>query len=233
MNVTSPFITRWSLGRALRRTLTLGAVATALATPGCFAPLHEGRSVRSEPFEPTTKNSDLVFVRTRDRNYYYILDKARRLCFFHAPMYGRDHLASIECATFPDYERLIAKAAGRDHVAPDAEPLDGDSPMADPTSPGSGAGDSAAPAAPTSDATAAVSRDEQRSAFRRAYVQFECGKREGAEEPLEQVLARFQLSADDWDAIATEVEGDDATWNELEAEVDAACPAGKKGTKGK
>ncbi len=62
-------------------------------------------------------------------------------------------------------------------------------------------------------------------AFRRAYVQMQCGRREKDEEPLELILSRFQLDQETWQAHLDAAKEDEATWADLQTEVDRTCPA--------
>ena len=189
------------------RFLYVFCVITAIG--GCFQPLRSQRERPPDnvaPFDPETRDSDLVFVRTGDSRYYYILDSVRGLCFFHAPMYGREHLAPIDCATFPDYERLLEDGRRLREEAQQAEP---EPPVElDPEPPAE-----APPTAPPG-----------REPFQRAFVQHECSRRARTEEPLEILLSRFQLSQEGWDSGLAAAKAEPETKALLDKLVEEACP---------
>jgi hypothetical protein len=210
---------------ALRASLAgLALAATVQVGTGC-SPLYQNRPT-AEPFSPASRNSDLIFVRTGDRHYYYVIDPTRQLCFFHSPLYGRSHMVQLDCSQFPDYERIVAGAAARRSgaTAPDGNgPGDAASaPSETPTD-----APEVAPLPPTGAPAETPEEAEGRvyDAFRRAYVQLECGRREKDEEPLDLILSRFQLDQDTWQAHLDAAKEDEATWTDLQTEVDRTCPA--------
>lgn len=188
------------------------AALPLLGLSGCFF----GATQRIEPAEPIATpapDSDFVLVRTRDQNHYYLIDAARGACFLHTRLYGREHLVQVDCHSFPGYEKVLADDAARRGPRPDPEAaaLETVPPAPDPSA--------EAPSAPV------VGDDEERpedQSFRRAWVVLACSQRQGAEEPLEVVLERFQLQRDAWDqGVAALSEDDKAA---LAEDVDAACP---------
>ncbi|MBT9559408.1 MAG: hypothetical protein IV100_25490 [Myxococcales bacterium] len=209
---------------ALRSTLAgFALAATVQVGTGC-SPLYRNRPT-AEPFSPASRNSDLIFVRTGDRHYYYVIDPKRQLCFFHSPLYGRDHMVQLDCGQFPDYERIVAGAEAR-RSGTSAPELNGPGDVEpDPTGTPTEAPE-AAPLPPTGAPAETPDEAEGRvyDAFRRAYVQVQCGRREKDEEPLELILSRFQLDQETWQAHLDAAKDDEATWADLQTEVDRTCP---------
>ena len=160
------------------------------------------------PFEPTSQDSDLIFARTGDLQYYYVIDTRRELCFFHARLYGKKHLAPIECDTIPEYYDLTGRTApitgDEEEPAAETDEAPADSPSHDPT-------------APTPEETA-------RSSFRRAWVQIVCAKKAGREEPLEVLLSRHGLDTESFERLEAELRADGPAWKTLENDAAAACP---------
>ena len=77
--------------------------------------------------------------------------------------------------------------------------------------------------APPPDPSANLS-NEDREAFRRAYVQHFCSRRSGAAEPLEVILSRHGLDQERWDYAKAEFSADRELWEALTAEALDACP---------
>lgn len=175
----------------MKRTLLM----TLLLAGGC-GPFYYGPY--QEPFEPTAKEGDLLFLRTGHRDFYYIVDQKRDLCFFHARMYGRDHLAAIDCAKVPGARPPAADAP------PAAEPVPVE-PAPVPPAPGS-------------------LTDTDREAFRRAYIQFHCSQKSDTPEPLESILFNQGLDQERWDRAQAELAADPGLRAELDADAAAACP---------
>ncbi len=181
-------------------------LVAALGT-GCF---HMVARQRFEVVATPAPDSDFVLVRTRDHNHYYLIDAARRLCFLHTRLYGREHMVPFDCANFRDYEQVLEDDAAR--RGPRVARTEGD------PAPEVAPGTAAAP-------EPVVAPDEERpedQAFRRAYVQLECSRREKAEEPLEVVLERFKLSREAWDQGTAALTEDDRA--ALAEDADATCP---------
>ncbi len=234
----------------LRLSLTgLGLAATVQVAAGC-SPLYRQRPA-AEPFSPASRSSDLIFVRTGDRHYYYVIDPKRQLCFFHSPLYGQSHMVQLDCSQFPDYERIVAGAEARraGSGASGVSPADGsaevptdtptadtptaDTPTADTRTADTRTADTrtaeavgVAPLPPTGapDETPDEAEGRVYDAFRRAFVQLQCGLREKDDEPLEVILSRFQLDQETWQAHLDAAKEDEATWADLQTEVDRTCP---------
>ena len=170
---------------------------------------------QAEPFEPAVENSDLVFIRTGDRNYYYVIDKKRGVCFFHGRLYGRKHMAEMDCQKLPEYQRFAGKPAPQP-----AEPKSDKTPRRD-----TGA-ETEAPPNPGSKVQRppVTLSNEDREAFRRVHVQHFCSRKRGAEEELTTLLSRHQLTRDQYDDAKAEFSADRDLWEALTAEAMAACP---------
>lgn len=195
------------------------------------------RATESEPFAPgaSGESSDLIFVRTGDRRYYYVIDKKRRACFFHAPMYGKKHMAEMDCRKLPEFEELAGPdprqppaVAHRTPRQPERQPdhehhTDRRPAPAYPDTPRAQPPTAAAPSEPPHAAGEALS-NEVRERFRRAYVQHFCARRGGVDEPLEVILSRHRLSSEQWTAAKAEFSGDRALWEALTVEAIEACP---------
>ena len=159
------------------------------------------RSSPYEPFTPKVQQSDLVFARTGDQQYYYVLDKKRGLCFFHARLYGERHLATIECDKIPEFRELLGQNQPEAPVGTDAP---------------------AATEVPVEPAMAA----ETVEAVRRAWIQDFCTRRQqgGEGEPMEVLLARHGLDQATYDQVIGGLQADAAAWDALQKEADATCP---------
>ncbi len=206
-------------------------VAGLLFSSGCGSLWSHERD--RTPVAPTAPSSDLIFVRTGDRAYYYIVDKQRGLCFFHSTLYGKKHLVELDCEKLPEY-RDILRRAGVKHppkrvaISPPPKPKTmrdhgrlirpkTDAPQVyTPRSP---------PAEPdVSEHDHTGLSDEDRNAFRRAWVQRFCSRRAGSDEPLDVVLTRHGLDMERWDLAKREFSADRDLWSALTSEAMETCP---------
>ena len=197
-----------------------------LGSSGCGSMWSKGATrSEQEPFAPSAKSnkSDLIFVRTGDRRYYYVIDKRRRACFFHAPMYGKKHFVEIACERLPEYEELTGKAPqGEPHLTERPRREARRSPPSKRPTPSPKVADpSPERAAPEPGVRLS---NETRERFRRAWVQHFCARRSGAEEPLEVILSRHGLSQAEWSGAKDEFSRDQELWQALTAEALEACP---------
>ncbi|MFT5430951.1 MAG: hypothetical protein ACI9OJ_001630 [Myxococcota bacterium] len=174
------------------------------------SPQPEAPATSERPFSPESNESDLVFVRTGDRKYYYIIDKARSRCFFHAPLYGRKHLAPIKCDSIPEYADLMGEHG---HEHPSEEPASEETPAEQPV---------ANSGEPVPDDEAA--HNDAMDSFRRAWIQKFCAARAGYEEPQTVLLSRHGLSIEQWDQFETDFKGDPDAWSALQQDADSTCP---------
>ncbi len=185
------------------------AILALLLFGGCGALWQPG--VRHEPMKPTAQNSDLVFVRTGDRAYYYVIDKKRHVCFFHSTLYGKQHMTEMDCNKLPEFNELVGNAPRtRTRPSPRAAAKPRPAPVA--------------PARPAPAARPTTLSNEDRNAFRRAYIQHFCARRSGTEEPLAAILPRHGLDARKWNAAKTEFSADKDLWSALTTEAMEACP---------
>lgn len=214
----------------MTRTLPSLVIALLLLSSGCGSFWSSSKKTEDEPFKPsaTKGNSDLVFVRTGDRRYYYVIDRKRRACFFHAPMYGKKHLAELDCQKLPEFEEIAGPAPRHDpprvaRRAPRHRPVAPPPATAPPPEPA--APPAATPHAGEPDPSAPGSlSNETRERFRRAYVQHFCARRAGADEPLEVILSRHRLTPSQWSAAKTEFSADRVLWQALTTEAMESCP---------
>ena len=91
-------------------------IIVLLLSSGCGVFFHATSQQR--PFTPSNTNGDLVMVRTGDQQYYYIVDKKRGVCFFHAKMYGRTHLVNLPCEDIPEYGDIMGMTAANTQAHP-------------------------------------------------------------------------------------------------------------------
>jgi hypothetical protein len=195
-----------------------------------------------KPVAPTSTDSDLVFVRTGDRAYYYIVDTRRQLCFFHSTLYGKKHLVEMPCDKLPEYQQVMAQAGvtprpAAPRTAPAATVT---APKRAPVyRPGAGdvakvaehehrkkRGDVQEPVAEVTPAAVATGglTNEDRNAFRRAWVQRFCARRAGQGEALDTLLARHGLDVERWDTAKAEFSSDRDLWSALTGEAMDTCP---------
>ena len=202
-------------------------VGSLLLMGGCGALWHDGS--HREPFQPDQSDSELVFVRTGDRSYYYVIDKERGLCFFHARMYGRDHLVEMDCHKLPEYREITGQAPPSPHDAqeaplePEEQPLVPQGEDLQPAEPAPASPDSEVPQAEEPEVSHELT-NEERNAYRRAYVQFYCSQRREEPEPLHVILSRHGLDQATWRHAQAEFSEDRDLWDALTSEAMRACP---------
>lgn len=180
-----------------------------LLCTGCGA-LWSSQSQR-EPMVPTPgEGGDLVFLRTGDRAYYYVVDKKRAICFFHATMYGKKHLEPIDCQKLEEAAEILSRAGHTPTPPPQAAP---------PAPPAPATAPPATDPAPTPTALT----NEDRQSFRRAYIQHFCARRQGRDEPLDVFLTRHALPRSRWDTALKEFSADRDLWSALTSEAVESC----------
>ena len=197
-------------------------IAQLLFTSGCavfFRP-HSGQ----RPFEPATEEGDLVFVRTGDHRYYYVVDTARDICYFHAPMYGRKHLVQIACADLPEYDDIVAENRRGSQPPAAAEP---------PATPTTKAARRPVPTTKERPAKTQASAqqaknmptvdDDQMQRIVAAFNELQCNRRKGKVEGLETFLERHKLSLDTWERAMESLQAQPERWTKLHDDADAAC----------
>lgn len=218
------------------RPVLIALVVALLLVGGCGGMWTTGSG---DPFAPTVEDGDLVFLRTGDRRYYYVIDRKRRMCFFHATLYGKKHLETIECTKLPEFEQFAGKQApvATQKTAPKVVRKSPRAPSQNTArSPRNGAtGEGRAPRYSSREPTvraepqnvrgelASQLTDENRLAFRRAYIQQFCAKKRGQDEPLPVILSRFGLDESAWDAAKKEFSSDKDLWEALTAEALESC----------
>ena len=193
---------------------TVPLILVLAVSAGCGSWL---RDEPREPFTPASNKSDLVFLRTGDRSFYYIVDKKRNLCFFHGTLYGKKHLAEIDCQKIPEWRRVAG--------LPDAPPADPGAPgpgapPADPGAPPPVDPGGVPPAAPPGPPLTTADRES----FRRAWVQYFCARRTGTDESLDAILGRHGLDQDRWNRAKDEFSRDKALLSALQDEARRVCP---------
>ena len=197
--------------------LTRLAVVLLLTTSGCGVFFHSTST--QKPFTPSTDQGDLVIVRTGDHQFYYVVDKKRQLCFFHAKMYGRTHLVNLPCEDIPEYNDIMGLASANDETERPAEQPKTTASITNPAPARTPKAVSKSPPeqqAPTLD-------ESQMANVKTAFNELQCNRRKGNIEPLETLLQRHNLSLDTWEQAMNELQATPERWATLHDEAAKSC----------
>jgi hypothetical protein len=193
------------------------SLALLVTTSGCGVFFHSTSTQR--PFNPTNDNSDLVIVRTSDKQYYYIVDTKRSVCFFHAKMYGRTHLVSLPCEDIPEYEDIMGLAPRKSAATPTPAKQD---PAAAKTSDSMPIPPKKVSRTPPAEKAPALDTKEM-AKVETAFIELQCNRRKGKIEDLETLLERHSLSLDTWEEAMNELQATPERWSTLHDNAAKQC----------
>ena len=168
-----------------------------------------------EPFNPTSNQSDLEFVRTGDKAYYYVIDRKRKICFFHARMYGHSHMTEIPCDRLPEY------ASTAEPATPKPQKLNKKPDATSAPSKTKAQGQTKAP--PKSPVSTPPLTTAERTGFKRAYIQYFCARKTGKSEELDAILSRHGIDRNRYELGKAEFSADKDLWVSLSKEATEAC----------
>lgn len=212
MKHLSKLVRAWPLALIPAAPLVLGGTGCG-PMPGYKPPSSSSGDTapeRTTSRRMTDPERQMVKIRTDRKNVYYIVDRERRLCFFH----NGGAMATVDCASIPEARDLLGEEpAGEEPApaappeeAPAAQPLDSDDP---PEATGLGATPSA---------------DEKRR-FTLAYISIYCANASGDTTSPEEVIRTNGLTADRYSQIEGWMAGDKRVWRALTNAARNACPS--------